>query len=161
MTQTQVESKIKIERLKDVESLMPELLKLYIKSYQGLEEYAYTDPSSIRRYFRWLFRHDPQGFFLAKDKNRIVGFIAVDATWISHGEKVGEIHELAVDPDQRGKGIAKMLIEEAFRYFKNKGLKKSGLWVGEHNRGAQHLYRKLGFEECYTKGIWIIMEKKL
>ncbi len=152
----------KIERVEDVEPLIDELLELYTRAYEGLEEYAYNTPSSIRRYLRWLHRHDPEGMFVARDQEgRIVGFIAVDSNWINRGRRVGEIHELVVGPEARGKGLAKALIEKAIDYFRSKGLKTSGLWVGEHNRSAKKLYEKLGYKELYTKGIWIRMEKEI
>ncbi len=152
----------RIERVKNIEELIPELLKLYKEAYQGLEEYAYTTDDSIKRYFRWLFRHDPEGFFVARDpKGRILGFIAVDASWISRGRKVGEIHELVVSPEARGKGLATELIKTALDYFKSRGRTISGLWVGEHNRSAKSLYEKMGFRELYQKGIWVRMEKEI
>ena len=161
-TQEKTKAGITIERIKDIEPLIPTLEKLYLKAYESLEEYAYNEPSSVRRYMRWLFRHDPKGFFVAKDEaGNIVGFIAVDAGWISRGRRVGEIHELVVDPEARGRGIAKTLINKALDYFRSKGLKISGLWVGEHNYHAQKLYEKLGYRETYRKGIWVRMEKPL
>ncbi len=155
-------SAVNIEPLREIEPVIDQLLELYKKSYVGMEEYAYTSDSAIRRYLKWLIRHDPEGFFIARDNTgKIVGFIATDANWINRGRNVGEIHELVVDPEARGKGIASKLIKRALEYFRSKDLKISGLWVGEKNQGAKHLYEKLGYKELYTKGIWTRMERKL
>ncbi|BAT70839.1 conserved hypothetical protein [Thermosulfidibacter takaii ABI70S6] len=162
MIEEKTKADFKIERLKNLEEVIDQLLDLYKKAYIGMEEYAYTADSSLKRYLRWLFRHDPNGFFVAKDPSgKIVAFIATDANWINRGRKVGEIHELVVDPEMRGKGLAVALINRAIEYFKSKGLKITGLWVGEKNKGAQKLYEKLGYKPLYTKGIWVRMEREL
>ncbi len=158
----EAKTEVLVEPLEELEPVIDELERLYFDSYKGLEEYAYNAPSSVRRYLRWLFRHDPNGFFLAKDADgRILGFVAGDAGWISRGRKVGEIHEIVVSPEARGRGVAKRLIDTILDYFRKKGLKISGLWVGEHNKDAKRLYEKLGYRELYTKGIWVRMEKNL
>ncbi|MGC8754871.1 MAG: GNAT family N-acetyltransferase, partial [Thermosulfidibacteraceae bacterium] len=78
----------------------------YIKAYSDLKEYKYTSKKDIKNYFKWLYKRDKEGFFVAEVDGKIVGFAAGDANWInSEGEKVLEIHEIFVIPEMRGKGI--------------------------------------------------------
>ncbi|MGC9017961.1 MAG: N-acetyltransferase [Caldimicrobium thiodismutans] len=134
----------------------------YIKAYSDLKEYKYTSKKDIKNYFKWLYKRDKEGFFVAEVDGKIVGFAAGDANWInSEGEKVLEIHEIFVIPEMRGKGIGTKLIEKLLEYGKKKGLKLAELWVGEKNYKAIEFYKTLNFKETGHGGKWIRMIKFL
>ncbi len=153
---------IKIEKIKGEEELSI-LEKIYSEGYRGLEEYAYTHPEDIKAYMRWLYRRDPEGIFLAKEKDKVVGFVAGDANWFSKRAKkhVGAIHEIVVLPEYQGKGIGKRLMETVINYFKEKGLNTAELWVGDENFRAREFYKKLGFKEEGQFNYWIRMVKDI
>ncbi|MEM2027975.1 MAG: GNAT family N-acetyltransferase, partial [Candidatus Bathyarchaeia archaeon] len=148
--------KVRNVRTGDVDSFV----KLYIESYRGLEEYAYISREDIKDYFRWLFKRDPEGFFVV-ELDEPVAFMACDANWFSHfeGEFLGEIHELFVHPNYRGRGIGSMLIGEATNYARKKDRNLVGLWVGVKNISAKEFYKKKGFIETITLGKWTRMMK--
>ncbi|RLI74849.1 N-acetyltransferase [Archaeoglobales archaeon] len=135
---------------------------LYKLSYKGLEEYAYTKNRDIKHYFKWLMRRDEEGFFVAKI-GEPVGFIACDTNWISFFDdrEVGEIHELFVHPEWRGKGIGKKLLEIGIDYAMTKGRNLIELWVGTTNDAAKKFYEKNGFIEKGSWGKWVRMVKKI
>lgn len=151
------EMQVTVSKIKDVKEIMEDLIRIYSSAYRGLEEYAYTRRSDIKGYIRWLNRADRDGGLIAKDKERIVGFIFFCHNWWDRifGE-IGEIHELAVDPEYQGKGIGKMLMNEAMNSMR-KYHNIFGLWVGEKNRRAIEFYKKLGFSERGKVGKWIRM----
>ncbi|MEM2210278.1 MAG: GNAT family N-acetyltransferase [Nitrososphaerales archaeon] len=138
-------------------------VKLYIESYKGLEEYAYTNEGDIKRYFNWLLSRDPYGFFIIEDINKPIGVVACDTNWFSQFDSilVGEIHEIFVYPSYRRRGIGRMLVDKAIEYAKDRGKEKVGLWVGVKNLSAKEFYKKLGFIETITLGKWIRMIKKI
>lgn len=55
------------------------------------------------------------------------------------------VHDLAVLPEQRGRGLGRALLEEAERRARARGCCKMTLEVNESNTGAQRLYRAFGF----------------
>ena len=59
--------------------------------------------------------------------------------------KIGFISDLVVKKDKRGKGIGKILIEKAERYFSEKKCEYTQLEVFAPNERALELYKKLGF----------------
>jgi|Deesub1362A_J573_1020465.scaffolds.fasta_scaffold38365_1 ribosomal protein S18 acetylase RimI-like enzyme len=139
-------------------------VEAYKKSYEGLEEYAYTKNRQVKGYFKWMFSRDRDGFFIAESKSgRVLGFIMVDTNWFSpfEMEKVGEIHELIVLPEFRKRGIGKTLVSKAFEYMRARGRRIAELWVGHTNYYARKFYRKLGFEEKSSFGKWIRMSKEV
>ena len=142
---------------------IPELAKLYLQGYEGLEEYAYTHMDDVLSYMNWLFRRDREGIFVAKHDGKIVGFVAGDGNWFSkrEGKVVGAIHELVVSPSYRNKGIGKALMEKVLEYFKSRGLKVAELWVGEENHQAINFYTSLGFKPKDRFTYWIRMVRDL
>jgi len=74
---------------------------------------------------------------------------------------VGEIHEIVVLKEYKGRGIGKKLMEVAENYLKSKGYSIIELWVGEKNHVAKKFYEKLGYVAEEQYGIWIRMVKKL
>ena len=140
-----------------------DMVDVYLKGYRGLEEYAYTHPEDVKAYVDWLLRRDPEGVFLAKLGDKTVGFVAGDANWISKrtGRRVGAVHEIVVLPEFRGRGIGKALMGKVIDYFREKGLDRVELWVGDENSRAMEFYRKLGFKEEGRYNYWIKMVKEI
>jgi mycothiol synthase len=89
---------------------------------------------------------DPEGFFLAVDKEKILGFCW---TKIHHDlvnqEPVGELYVVGVDPDFTQKGIGRAVSIAALHYLTNKGLKNSMLYADADNQNGLALYASLGF----------------
>ncbi len=152
---------IGIVPLEQMDPLEDVLVKLYLRCYEGMEEYAYSAPRDVKRYLRWLCRRTPFSFFLAVKGDEPVGFLVADDHWEEDGETVGEIHEVVVAPEERGKGVGSALVQRALDHFREKGLKKVGLWVGRRNKRAKAFYTHLGFKEGDAKGKWIRMERPL
>lgn len=142
---------------------MPELVRVYLEGYKGLEEYSYTHPDDVQAYLNWLFRRDVAGIWVAEEDGKIVGFLAGDGNWFSkrEGKVVGAIHELVVLPEYRNKGIGKALVQKALEYFKSRGLDRAELWVGDENKQALEFYKSLGFEEKDRFNYWLRMTRAL
>lgn len=146
----------------DLSRYLDELAGVYLGAYQELGEYAYSRAKDVRHYMKWLYRRAPGGFFLAREGDELIGFIVADAQWFKEGEKhIGEIHEVVVKKDARGRGVGRILIEKALAYFREEGLKKVGLWVGEKNSSAREFYKRLHFQESGRMGRWVRMERSL
>ncbi|MFA4647689.1 GNAT family N-acetyltransferase [Pyrococcus kukulkanii] len=155
-------SEIKIERLKSLdEKTLNELIRVYMEGYKGLEEYGGEGEDYARNYILWCWKRAPDGFFVAKIGDKIVGFIVCDKDWFSkyEGKIVGAIHEFVVDKSYQGKGIGKRLLITCLDFLR-KFNDTIELWVGEKNYGAMKLYEKFGFKKVGRSGIWIRMLKQ-
>lgn len=58
------------------------------------------------------------------------------------------IHDFAVSPHFRRKGIGRAMMQTIFRYARENDFYKVNLEVRNDNYGAQKLYKEAGFEEC-------------
>lgn len=57
----------------------------------------------------------------------------------------GEIAELFVAPEHRGRGIARALLDRAVRLFRERGVTLGYVWTRSDNQAAVNLYRSAGF----------------
>ena len=80
--------------------------------------------------------------FFAKLNDTIVGCVA-----IIPGTDYMEIMKLAVEPEQRGRGIGYKLLEHALSYCKKLKIKKVVLETSTKLKSAIKLYHQLGFAE--------------
>lgn len=137
-----------------------ELIELYKRAYSGWSEYAFRSDRKIHYYLRWLRKRCPEGFLIAFADGKPVGFIAVDYNWVGvGGKRVGELHELAVDPEFQNQGIGTKLVLAGMDVLRAKGHKRFELWVGYQNDKAISLYKKLGFKSKELWDVWIRMTK--
>lgn len=81
-----------------------------------------------------------------------VGFIIA-----SHVADEGEILTLAIAPQERRKGYARLLVETFVDEEKHRGLEKVFLEVIETNTSAIHLYDSLGFEVVTKRPDYYLM----
>ena len=77
------------------------------------------------------------------EQKEIIGFIVVCLCDLGLR---AEILRIAVHPDHRGKGIAKVLIETSLQTFSKENVESVELEVNAANRSAVKLYEKFGFK---------------
>jgi len=76
-----------------------------------------------------------------KDGTRVGGVFVVKAL-----DKVAKLRLLHVEPEARGLGIGKRLVEECVRFARHAGYEKMTLWTQSVLRAARHLYKQAGFQ---------------
>jgi ribosomal-protein-alanine N-acetyltransferase len=91
--------------------------------------------------FRGLMRRPSATLTVAELDGRVVGFAVL---WFAADE--GELGDLAVLPEERGRGIGTDLLDQAILEARNRGCRFLYLEVREGNPGAQRLYERAGFE---------------
>lgn len=151
---------VKIEKVRPDNRCLADMAAVYQRAYKGLEKYAFKHKKSISGYLKWLRKRTPEGFIVARAGDRLVGFVVVDPSWLTYdGQVVGEIHELAVDPEFQGQGLGKGLLLSGLELLRSRGTVQYELWVGEENYHAQSLYLHLGFEKKAKWYHWVRMIK--
>ena len=58
----------------------------------------------------------------------------------------GEVAEVSVAPEHRGHGVGELLMEQAVRLFRERGVTLAYVWTRPDNAAAVRLYRGAGFE---------------
>jgi len=96
-------------------------------------------------YFRKLYQKYPEGFIVAEDKGKILGYAIGEVQ-----KDCGKIISIAVHPAWRKKGIGKKLANFLIEHFKKENLKKISLHVRKNNLAAISFYQNLGFQILKT-----------
>ncbi len=90
------------------------------------------------------FTRAPENCFVAKLGGRVVGYVTTKTT---AGGLRGEIPNLAVADDCRGRGIGRKLLTHALDHFRRLGLTQAKIETLATNPIGQRLYPSLGFRE--------------
>ncbi|MGB9769410.1 MULTISPECIES: ribosomal protein S18-alanine N-acetyltransferase [Caldisericum] len=107
-----------------------------------IEELSYEDPWPREIFMVDYLFNASSDYFVAKLQGKVVGFIGV---WYE-GKKL-HIINVAVHPNERGKGIGTSLLVFAINLAKELGHEVVYLEARKSNVSAQRLYKKLGFIE--------------
>jgi ribosomal protein S18 acetylase RimI-like enzyme len=99
---------------------------------------------------RVLVARDPDALMLAVDGEQIVGTLV--AGW--DGWR-GHLYRLAVAPDARGRGIARLLVEAAENRFRELGVGRVDAMVLDDNDAAHPVWARLGYRRQAEWSRWI------
>jgi [ribosomal protein S18]-alanine N-acetyltransferase len=81
-------------------------------------------------------------FFVAEVNDVVAGYVIAH-----HAADEGEILNLAVSPECRGRGVGRDLVEQVLARLGEAGVAAVYLEVRESNAVARRLYHHLGFQE--------------
>ncbi len=91
--------------------------------------------------FHALMRRPSASLLTAEADRAVVGFAVL---WFSADE--GELGDLAVDPEHRGRGIGRTLLDRSIEEARLRGARTLYLEVRESNEAARALYETAGFD---------------
>ena len=84
---------------------------------------------------------------VAEGGGEVVGCIALHAVpRFEHSDRILRIMALVVDPGVRGRGIGRLLMEEAERVGTELGAAWAEVTAGHHRPNARRLYEELGYD---------------
>ncbi|MBX2843861.1 MAG: GNAT family N-acetyltransferase [Flammeovirgaceae bacterium] len=85
--------------------------------------------------------HEKERFWVAEFEGKIVGTIALKNT-----DGFAQLRYYLIDPEFRGIGLGRKLMDLFMDFFKNSDYKSSFLLTEERLQTAAHLYGKYGFQ---------------
>lgn len=115
---------------------LPELLRLESLSFN-------SDRLSRRSFSRWL-SHRRCVFLVCEEGAALCGYILVI---LRRGTRLARMYSLAIDPECRGRGLARLLIDRVESEARERGALYMRLEVEKNNSNAISLYRKLGYQQ--------------
>ena len=92
----------------------------------------------------FLKNYDPKwerAWVAEKDGERVGAVFVAKAS-----NEVAKLRLLHVEPDARGLGIGKRLVEECVRFARQAGYQKMTLWTQSNLHAARHIYEQVGFQ---------------
>jgi ribosomal protein S18 acetylase RimI-like enzyme len=109
------------------------------------------DPESGYAWFLETQLREPDAVILVADRDgRVVGYVYAGLEPLSWKElrgPAGFIHDLVVEEQARGGGIARALLQAAIEWLRQRGAPRVMLWTAAQNGRAQHLFDAAGFRQ--------------
>ncbi len=139
-----------------------DLVNAYAREPMGLGRDL---PENVRRdLVPGLRRHPTTLVFLAFDGGDPVGVAVCFLGFSTFAARpLINVHDLAVVPTHRGRGVGRRLLEEVEAKARTLGCCKITLEVKEDNTRAQRLYQKMGFKGINpnggTGGVWFLQKR--
>lgn len=81
--------------------------------------------------------------WVAEHRGKVVGSIFV----MKQSDQVAKLRLLYVEPDARGLGIGKLLVNTAIQFAKHTGYETMTLWTNAQLESARFIYEKAGFQK--------------
>lgn len=107
-----------------------------------VEKESFSTPWTEKLFFDEV-KNPRTVYFVCEDETgEIIGY---GGMW--HVVDEGQITNIAVRKNQRGRGVGSKLLESLIAWAKEKGIVQIGLEVRESNKNALGLYKKYGFYE--------------
>ncbi len=107
-----------------------------------IEKASFPEPWPYAAFERFL---DEPGFLVAARGADVLGY-AVCRVTPEHGREIGHLKDLAVRPDERRRGVGRLLVTRSLARMATAGAARAKLEVRASNDGARALYRRAGFE---------------
>ena len=96
----------------------------------------------------------PVAGYVWEENGRVVGNLSLIPLY-SQDQRIFLIANVAVHPNYRGRGIARLLTYTAVEYTRRRGARSVWLQVRDDNPSAIHIYQALGFIERARRTTWI------
>ena len=113
----------------------------FLEPHQGSEQ-------GYGHFLRSQLDDDDCAVFVADMDGRVAGYVyaAVEPlSWKDLRGECGFIHDLLVDPAERGAGVGRALLEQAIAWLRERGMPRVVLSTAAQNIGAQRLFSQRGF----------------
>lgn len=114
---------------------------LYVREYGWDETFEALVAEIVAKFIREYDLKRERCWIAEKDGHRVGAIFAVKGS-----EVVAKLRLLHVEPEARGLGIGKRLVEECVRFARQVGYKKMTLWTQSILDAARHLYAQAGFQ---------------
>jgi ribosomal protein S18 acetylase RimI-like enzyme len=92
---------------------------------------------------------DPdKAVLVADDESDVVGYAyaAIEGyDYMALRGPAGVLHDIIVDPEHRGRGTGRLLLDAALGFFRSRGVPRVVLSTAERNEAAQRLFTSAGF----------------
>jgi ribosomal protein S18 acetylase RimI-like enzyme len=108
-------------------------------------------PETASRYGSFLGTqlHDSDvAILVAEQEDVVIGYVytAIEGyDYMSLRGPAGVLHDIVVDPEHRGQGVGRMLLDAAMAFLKSHRAPRAVLSTAAHNETAQRLFERAGF----------------
>ena len=91
---------------------------------------------------------------VADDDGDVIGyaFAAIEGyDYMALRGPAGVLHDIIVDPEHRGRGVGRLLLDATLAFFRSRGVPRVVLSTAEQNEAAQRLFASMGFRRTMVE----------
>ena len=85
---------------------------------------------------------------VAEENGAVIGYAYAgveDWDYMALRGPAGVLHDIVVDPEHRGRGAGRLLLDAALAFLRSRGVPRVVLWRATRNASAQRLFESAGF----------------
>ena len=105
-------------------------------------------PADYASFMGTQLKDPDKAVFVADDKGDVIGYAyaAVEGyNYMVLRGPAGVLHDVIVEPEHRGRGVGRLLLDAALEFLSSSGVPRVVLSTAERNEGAQRLFARMGF----------------
>jgi ribosomal protein S18 acetylase RimI-like enzyme len=108
-------------------------------------------PGTLESYASFIstqLEDEDKAVLVADDDGHLIGYAyaAVEGyDYMALRGPAGVLHDIIVDPEHRGRGVGRLLLDAALEFFRSRGVPRVVLSTAERNEAAQRLFASVGF----------------
>src|ERR1043165_4399461 len=126
---------------------------LLIKAHYGFapQRFLAAKPETSAGYAAFLsaqLEATDKAVLVADDNGKVIGYTyaAIEGyDYMALRGPAGILHDIIVDPEHRGRGVGRLLLDATIEFFRSRGVPRVVLSTAERNEGAQRLFARMGF----------------
>ncbi len=107
-------------------------------------------PSGYAAFLRSQLENPDVAVLVAEDNGTVIGYsyAGVEGNdWMALRGPAGVLHDIIVDPDHRGRGAGRLLLDATLDFLRAHGAPRVVLWTAARNVDAQRLFASAGFRD--------------
>lgn len=132
---------------------------LLVKTHHEFDPKRFIAPTSgtARGYGSFLVSQlgDPDiAVLVAEESGKVIGYSYAgveDYDWMALRGPAGVLHDIIVDPERRGRGAGRLLLDATLEFLRSRGAPRVVLWTAARNATAQRLFESAGFRDTMTE----------
>ena len=105
-------------------------------------------PAGYASFMSTQLEDSDKAVLVADDNGDVIGYAyaAIEGyDYMTLRGPAGVLHDVIVDPEHRGQGVGRLLIDAALGFFRSRGVPRVVLQTAEQNEAAQRLFASMGF----------------
>ena len=124
-----------------------------IYEYVNLLEETDFDTETQKKAFIKNIKNPDFIYLIAEKNNKPIGYLSCHSQYLLHhgGQKIGEIQEMFVDPDYRGNGIGKKLIDKLKKVAKKINVLQLEVTSNKKRIQTHKFYKRENFINSHEK----------
>lgn len=155
---TDASALIRRAELRDVAAL-GRLGASLVRAHHGFDSQRFLTPEprveeGYAHFLGTQLAEEDVAVFVAERAGTIICYVYAGVesrSWKELRDVAGFIHDVVVEPAERGAGVGTRLIETAAEWLATRGVPRVMLWTAEKNQDAQRLFERLGFRRTMVE----------